>query len=158
MKAQVVSFHCVLKNRMGEVIGTTFNHEVVNRVAEEGELLPGLAEGLRDLRKGERRRITVEAERAYGLYDPRLVVEIPRKKMPRGVSFRAGQEVMAEAYDGRSRAFRIVRETEKTVTIDGNHPLAGQDLVFEVEALEVRDATPEDVAESRASEVMRVLH
>jgi len=80
MKAQIVSFHCVLSDPMGKVISSTFNQDVIT-IDGQSEFLKGLTQGLQNLKKGEKRRICVAAEQAYGLYNPDLVLEVPRDRL-----------------------------------------------------------------------------
>ena len=158
MRAQIVSFHCVLKDRVGKVLSSTFNHDVITQVEGPVEILRGLADGLRNLTKGEKRQITLSADQAYGFYDPHLVIECARNRLAQGDALEAGHEVLRQSQDGRQKVFRVTQTTCHSVTLDGNHPLAGQDLVFDIEATEARDATSEEIAESRFVGSAQHLH
>lgn len=158
MGAQVVSFHCVLKDRMGRLISSTFNKDVITFADGYGDLLRGLADGMRNMKKGEKRRITIPAEKAYGFYDPDLVVILSRKQLARSVEIRPGEEVTARINGGDLRKFRVVEIHTDSVTLDGNHPLAGQDLTFEIEATEAREATQSEIQESSVRKPERIFH
>lgn len=145
MKPQIVSFHCILKNKLGRVLSSTFNNEVSTQGG--GTVLKGLVDGLQNLKKGERRLINVSAENAYGFYDPSKVIECRRDEVPRGSALRGGDQVSMRSDDGTRLDLRVVSMNAEWVTLDGNHPLAGQDLIFEIEATEARDATAEDLVE-----------
>ena len=83
MHAQVVSFNCILKNKAGKLISSTFNRDVLTAIeGEENGMLSGLTKKLQNLKKGEKRCIELLAEEAYGLYDPKKVILFPRKKLP----------------------------------------------------------------------------
>jgi FKBP-type peptidyl-prolyl cis-trans isomerase SlyD len=148
MKAQIVSFHCVLKNRVGIVISSTFNRDVITFVDKPGKVLRGLAETLQHLRKGDKKSLFLSAEEAYGLYNPQLVVEVPRKKLAHLNALQIGHQIQSYAEDGDATVFRVIQITPDSVTMDGNHPLAGQDLLFEIETVETRAATSDEIAES----------
>lgn len=148
MKAQIVSFHCVLKDKMGKVIGSTFNHEVLTLPPGPGELLEGLSKGLQNLKKGERRRICLSADEAYGFYDPSLTMEVSRRDLEGGAAVQSGHQVLARGGDGQIRTYRVTETAGDRISLDANHPLAGQDLVFDIEATDARDATPEEIEES----------
>lgn len=147
MKTQIVSFHCVLKNKLGKVLGSTFNHDVIAQSDGEGSMLQGLVDGMQDLHKGEKRSIYVPAEKAYGFYDQRLLIEVPRKEFSFGKNVKMNDEILYPDFDGKPRTFRVIKIDSKGVLLDGNHALAGQDLIFDIEATEARDATAADTEE-----------
>src|SRR5689334_22215820 len=102
MKAQIVSFHCILKDQMGRVLSSSFNHEVITHIEGRSEMIKGLSLGLKDLRKGERRTIEVPAQDAYGLYDASQVMTVSRRKLGEEAFLHIGCEVMAETERGES--------------------------------------------------------
>lgn len=147
MSIQVISFNCVLKNNVGTVISSTFNREVLTAGAnDQSTLLSGLTKGLQNLVKGERRSIALSAEQAYGLYDPKKLVFFPRKKLPSNI--RKGELINIVSKNGIQLSYKVMEIHSDFVSLDGNHPLAGQDLVFEIEALEARAATSEEIDKS----------
>lgn len=148
MKAQIVSFHCVLKDKVGKVISDTFNHDVITHVEGKGQLLKGLSEGLQNLIKGEKRTIFLSASQAFGFYDPGLVIEVSRKEIPDGEALQPGHEISTQFKNGGIKMFRVTQTRGGVLTLDGNHPLAGQDLEFDIFAIDARDATLEEIAES----------
>lgn len=156
MSIQVISFNCLLTNKAGQFISSTFNREVLNNVEDETAMLFGLAKGLQNLKKGEKRLIPLSAEQAYGLYDPQKVILYPRKKLPQKISL--GESVTIVSKTGVRRTYRIGLVHGDMVSLDGNHPLAGQDLIFEIEALEARDATREEIDDSVNSFSSQLLH
>jgi len=146
MRYQVISFNCLLKNKLGHVISTSYNREVLTGTNQPGSMLTGLCKGLDNLKKGEKRSIAVSAEEAYGLYDPRKVILYPRSKLPKALCI--GQVVNITSKTNVIRTYKVQQIMENMVSLDGNHTLAGQDLIFEIEALEARDATADEIAES----------
>ncbi len=142
MAAQVISFHCVLKNKLGQIISSTTARDVLTEGFTVG-VLPALALALKDVIRGERRTINLRAEEAYGFYDPKLVVKRWREELMAGDGIREGEQVRY-MINGVERLCRVIDSSENFVTLDANHPLAGQDLVFEIEALEARAATAGD--------------
>jgi FKBP-type peptidyl-prolyl cis-trans isomerase SlyD len=151
MAIQVVSFHCVLKNKLGQIISSTFNQNVLTEGNPEvTQVLQGLSDGLRDLRKGEKRKVYLRAEDAYGFYNPQLVIVRPLEEISMKGPLRTGEPIVYVT-NGSRQNFRVMEISSDSVTLDGNHPLAGQDLVFEIEALEAREATAEEIAKSAVS-------
>jgi FKBP-type peptidyl-prolyl cis-trans isomerase SlyD len=165
MKAQVISFHCTLKNQLGQLISSTTNRDVVTRAPlNDPGMLPGLAEGLRDLQSGEKRSISLRADQAYGYYDPKLSVIRSREEVfghvSGGKDIRLGDKI-GIPIEGKLTVYRVVALSAETITLDANHPLAGQDLVFEIEAFETREATAadlEDLDESAEPPPAQFLH
>lgn len=157
MCPQIISFNCTLKNAAGRLISQTYNREVLNAMAPgQGGTLSGLNKNLQNLKKGEKRRFAVPAEEAYGLYDPNKVILFPRRKLPKSVT--KGETVNIVGSNGVRRAYRVIEFHEDFARLDGNHPLAGQDLIFEIEALDARDATPEDIELSANRISDQLLH
>lgn len=146
MAVQVISFRCILKNKLGKLISSTVNHNVLSGGSLEGEELPALSEALLELQKGEHREVHLRAQDAYGFYNPKLLIKRPREDHPGPIS--PGQSISC-VNDGKRNLFRVVGLCAEFVTLDGNHPLAGQDLIFEIEAIDVRAATDEEIAESQ---------
>jgi FKBP-type peptidyl-prolyl cis-trans isomerase SlyD len=148
MKAQIISFHCTVRNKLGRLLSSTYNQEIITNLDSDEMQLPALAKGLKNLKKGQRRKISITAEEAYGFYHPELMMEIPRKTLPQGKALNVGDKIQIHSHQRNSRFYRVVQATISTLTLDANHPLAGQDLVFYIEATEVRDATPEEISSS----------
>ncbi|OFZ17967.1 MAG: hypothetical protein A2X94_08735 [Bdellovibrionales bacterium GWB1_55_8] len=148
MKARIVSFHCVLKNKMGKVLSSTFNQDVITGGSNDSAPLKDLSKALQDLKKGEKRKVFLSAREAYGFYDQRLAIEMPRVRLDPKRALTVGMEVLVSEGSGSTKRYRIVGLTRDTLQLDGNHPLAGQDLEFEIEGVAARDATADEVLES----------
>lgn len=142
MEAQVISFRCVLKNKLGQVLSTSFNQDVLTLHGDQSVPLEGLVRGLQNIRQGEKRQIFVPAAQAYGFYDlaktKRIALEDVSGDLKIGGLMRLQDDSMT---------YRVIEIGEGFATLDGNHPLAGQDLIFEVEATKVRSATASDLDE-----------
>lgn len=147
MSVQVVSFHCVLKNNLGQVIGTSFNQDVVVANQSHNKSLRGLVDGLKNLKAGEKRKVSLRADQAYGYYDPKLIIELYIDELDIAQPVRLGETIIY-VHKGEEKSYRVISMNEDVVTLDGNHPLAGQDLIFEIEATDARTATAEDLCES----------
>ena len=156
MSVQVISFNCLLKNRAGKLISSTFNRDVLNPPPNDDSALIGLAKAMQNLKKGERRTISLTAHEAYGLYDPKKVILFPKKKLPPNT--KVGTMVSIYSKSGKLNVYKLLQEMDSFVCLDGNHPLADQDLVFEIEALSVRPASDEEIGASASSVGTQVLH
>jgi FKBP-type peptidyl-prolyl cis-trans isomerase SlyD len=151
MKVQVVSFHCVLKNKFGKVLSSTFNQDILMGYDPNGDRLVALTKGLQNLTLGERRRVDLSAAEAYGFYDPKRVIRVLRQDLAHLPTEEGERQPIMLTHLGEQRLFRVVEVSGETVVLDGNHPLAGLDLVFEIEATAVRDATADEIGDSRTT-------
>jgi FKBP-type peptidyl-prolyl cis-trans isomerase SlyD len=156
MGIQVVSFNCILKSRTGQLISSTFNNEVLAANQAEGGMLSGLVSALQNLVKGEKRLINLTAAEAYGFYDPSKVILFPRNKLPKHL--KTGQKIQIVGKSGAIREYKLIELHTNMASLDGNHPLAGQDLIFEIEVLSAREASESEIAESANTVVEQVLH
>jgi FKBP-type peptidyl-prolyl cis-trans isomerase SlyD len=158
MQAQIVSFKCLLKSATGQLISSSFNRDVLTSLSGEEAPLQGLAQALHGLEKGERRSIHLKAEQAYGFYDPQKVILFPLNKIPNFRTIRRGQTVSIISKTRVLRTYRVLQIMGDFVSLDENHPLAGQDLIFEIEATEARNATQEEVAEAQNVVIKQWVH
>lgn len=158
MAVQVVSFRCVLKDKLGRVISSTINQNVLTSSVGDSNHLAALMGHLQDLQAGEFRKIDLRADEAYGFYNPKLVLVRPWEDLNFSSPLRLGERVIYETEEGR-KSFRVTEMTHDSVTLDANHPLAGQDLVFEIEATAARLATPDEIHASATDDgALNQLH
>lgn len=159
MKPQVISFRCVVKNSLGQILSSSFSQDMINQKAPEQDRLPGLIDGLQSVKTGETRKITVPADLAYGPYDPSLNLEVPKADVDLQSPLAIGAQIYWAARPGTDpRQYRVVQITRETVVLDANHPLAGQDLTFEVEIVAARDAQPDDFGDTLWTRAGALLH
>jgi FKBP-type peptidyl-prolyl cis-trans isomerase SlyD len=164
MKAQIVSFKCVLKNRLGQVLSSSFNQDVINQIEKNDSddatpRLRGLVAGIQSVREGEKRQISVAAHEAYGPYDPDLVVNIPRSEIQRGHSLVIGSEIVGRSGPNASTLiYRVTQIHGDMLVLDANHPLAGHDLIFDIEVISARDACTEDFEQPLIAASSRRVH
>jgi peptidylprolyl isomerase len=103
----------------------------------QGQLIAGFEKAVADLGVGESCTITLPPEEGYGDVNPDMVQDVPRKLMPEGVELAAGMVLQGQADDGRVDNFTVVAFDEETVKLDANHPLAGKQLTFDIELIEI---------------------
>ncbi|MEK6555825.1 MAG: peptidylprolyl isomerase [Bdellovibrionota bacterium] len=144
MPIQIISYHCNVKNRMGRLISSTIVRDVL--LDPDHSNLPRRArsEGLRGIKKGETRSISIPAQDAYGLYDPKLVLTRFIEDSNLNSPLKIDEQVFVMKNGVRTQ-MRVIEFSSDTVTLDGNHPLAGQDLIFEILTLDARDATNDEI-------------
>jgi FKBP-type peptidyl-prolyl cis-trans isomerase SlyD len=147
--AKVVSFHYTLKDGSGNTLESSFNDEPMMYLEGVGQIIPGLESALAGLKKGDKKTVNVKAAQAYGEYEKDLVVQVPRAQMPKK-DITVGDQFHADSGQGHTQVVVVTAVSDEHVTVDGNHPLAGQDLNFDVEITDVREATKEELDHGHA--------
>ncbi|WKE66690.1 peptidylprolyl isomerase [Gallaecimonas kandeliae] len=144
-KDKVVTIHYTLKDDAGTVLDTSAGGEPLVYLHGHGNLIPGLESELEGKAAGDALDVTVAPEHGYGPYHQELVQEVPRSAFQGVDAIEAGMRFTAQT-DAGPRTVVVRDVTDETVTVDGNHPLAGQFLHFSVEIVELRDAEEEELA------------
>jgi len=121
----------------GRVFDSSAHGQPLEFTLGAGQVIQGLDELVLGMSPGELRTQTISAEQAYGPHRKEMEVEVPREEIPPTMNPKVGQQYQIQAGAGRAFRVRITRVSETSVTMDGNHPLAGKDLTFEVELLEI---------------------
>ncbi len=144
-KHSVVSIHYTLKDDDGQVMDSSEGKEPLAYLHGENNLIPGLESELHGKSVGSKFATTVEPKDAYGETSDELVQTIS-KEMFQGVDdVQPGMTFVAQGEGGQQRQVRVVDVKGDDVTIDANHPMAGKTLHFDVEVMDVREATPQEI-------------
>lgn len=141
----VVTIHYTLKDDAGEVIDSSREGDPIAYLHGHGNLVPGLERELEGKNTGDKVNVSVAPEQGYGEYDKQLVQQVPRRALQGIANVKVGMRLQAQTPQG-PRAVVVTRLVGDMVTIDGNHPLAGKNLNFDVEITDVRDATEEELS------------
>lgn len=149
-KPKVVSFHYTLRNTAGETLDSSTQHGPLTFMEGVGQIIPGLESKLLLMLEGQKATVKVAARDAYGERDPGMVVQVPREKIPGSEKVKVGDQFRAGPSEDQTSIFTVVKLTDSEIHMDGNHPLAGQELEFDVEITTVRDATDEELAHGHA--------
>ena len=120
-----------------EVLDTLTNRKFVHFTIGEGQIIPGFEEAVVGMKPGESKTITVAADKAYGPYRNEMVHVVDRNQLPADSKPEVGQQLEIRQGDGETNTARVTDISELSVTLDANHPLAGQDLVFDIELAEI---------------------
>ncbi len=141
---KVVSIHYTLTNGEGTVLDSSTGNDPLAYLHGFGNIIPGLENALEGREAGEKLSVTVDPEQGYGSRDERLVQAVPRSAFKGVTELAPGMQFQAQGPEG-TRLVVVTQVTQDLVTVDANHPLAGQTLHFEVEISEVRAATAEEL-------------
>ncbi|OMI16389.1 peptidylprolyl isomerase [Leptospira weilii serovar Heyan] len=143
MKTRVITFHYILHDTEGNLIDSSEGKAPLSYLEGVGHIISGLEEEMKKMETGEKKKINVSAEKAYGIKDPDLVFDVPRSQFPPTEDLQVGMMFQTDEPD---KVFTITELQEESVIVDGNHPLAGVNLVFDVELTGIREATEEEIS------------
>jgi len=141
----VASFHYILTNDKGEILDSSEGEDPLSYIHGAGMIIPGLEMELVGKSTGDKFRVSIPPEGAYGNRDERLIQTISREEFPPGQELEQGMQFQAKSEDGL-QLITILEVNGEDITIDTNHPLAGEQLTFDIEILKVREATKEEMS------------
>ncbi|MEC7121044.1 MAG: peptidylprolyl isomerase [Pseudomonadota bacterium] len=147
-KDQVVSFHYTLTDEQGTVIDKSDGQPLVY-LHGANNIIPGLENALVGKVAGDKLQVSVAPEDGYGEYQPEMVQEVPRQMFQGVDQIQVGMQFQAQTDDG-IQVVTVKDVTDESVFVDGNHPLAGQSLNFDVEIVDVRAASEEELQHGHA--------
>lgn len=139
----VASFHYTLTNDAGEVLDSSRGKEPLTYLQGAGNIVPGLEEAMAGKRVGDSFKVDVAPEDGYGVHHDGLVQDVPRVAFQGVDEIEPGMSFQASTPQG-VHSVTVTKITADTITVDGNHPLAGQTLHFDVEVTDVRAASAEE--------------
>ncbi|WP_335917343.1 peptidylprolyl isomerase [Shewanella chilikensis] len=140
-----VTIHYRLTDAKGQLIESSFEADPMVYLHGMENLIPGLEKALEGKSKGDTLEVTIESEEAYGPYHDGLRQEVPLEAFGDIQDIVPGMRFIAETEMGQ-RPVQVTEVLDNSVIVDGNHPLAGQSLTFNVEVMDVREATAEEIA------------
>jgi FKBP-type peptidyl-prolyl cis-trans isomerases 2 len=146
---KVVLFDFVLRDADQEVIEDSSESGPLAFIQGAGQVVPGLEAAMEGRRAGEEFTVVVQPEDGYGLIDQDAIQVISREQVE-GEDFEVGAMLITQGEDGEPAPVFVKRIEGDEITIDGNHPLAGEELHFSVTIRDVRDATPEELSHGHA--------
>ncbi len=145
-KGIVVSIEYVLRLDDGEILDETTADEPLLYLHGADNIVPGLEQALEGMAVNEQKNVSIQPDGGYGDYDEDDVDVVPRSMFPEDVELEEGLMITLQDDDGNVFEATIVELTEQDVTLDFNHPLAGETLHFAVTVVDLRPATPEELA------------
>jgi FKBP-type peptidyl-prolyl cis-trans isomerase SlyD len=145
----VVSFHYTLKNNQGDIIDDSADSTPLDYLHGHGNIIAGLENELAGKEAGDHINVTLPPEKAYGGHNPSLVQKVAQNDLQGIVEIQVGMQLQVDTNDGPAVVF-VTEIVGDQITLDGNHPLAGETLHFEVEVVEIREATQEELTHGHA--------
>ena len=135
----MVTIAYLIRHAGGQEVGMEKSSRSLSFRIGSAKVLAKLESGVLGMAVGERRCIAVSPAEGYGEYDKNLLLRVDRGMFPPDLKLEVGRTVQYQDRDGERVNLVVNEVTEKTVTVDGNHPLAGMDLLYEVELLSIAE-------------------
>lgn len=148
-KDKVVSIDYTLTGDQGKVLDTSNGKAPLEYLHGSNNIIPGLETALEGKSQGDQINVTIQPENAYGPHDAKLVQVVPRKAFQGAPTISPGMQFQGNTPQG-ARIITVTQVQGDDITIDANHPLAGQMLTFDVKIVGVRDATAEELSHGHA--------
>lgn len=137
-KDDTVKVHYTGKLNDGQVFDSSLEREPIEFKVGEGKMIPGFEKGVLDMELNEKKNIEVSSSEAYGEAQDDLFQEVPNDQLPEEIKPEVGMGLAAKMPDGSERQLRVAEVKEDAIVVDANHPLAGKDLKFEIEVVEIK--------------------
>lgn len=132
-----VKVHYTGKLADGQVFDSSEGKEPLAFTLGQGSLIPGFEKGLIDMKLNEKKTIIIPADEAYGYPREDLLIEVPKSELPQEMDPEVGMGLVSRTPEGQEINLLVVEVKEDTVVLDGNHPLAGKELIFDLEVVEI---------------------
>jgi len=139
---QVKENNTVKVNYTGKLTGQVFDssegREPIEVTLGQGQLIPGFEKGLIDMKLNEKKTISIPKEEAYGDVRDELKQEVAKTDLPQDMTPEVGMGLVSKTPDGQEMNLRVVEVKDTSIVVDANHPLAGKDLVFDLEVVDIK--------------------
>lgn len=145
---RVIAFNYILKNAQGELLDKSEPNQPMPFLEGKMQIIPKLEEKLVKMAEGDKQKIELKAVDAYGEFNSKMVMDVEKQELAH-IKIELGSHLQLNMGD-ETKVVRVSKMTDTHVTLDGNHPLAGVDLSFDVEVVLVRPATKEEVQHGHA--------
>jgi FKBP-type peptidyl-prolyl cis-trans isomerase 2 len=132
-----VKVHYTGKLGDGSIFDSSTNRGPLEFTVGQHQVVPGFEEAVLGMSPGEAKTSVIPAGQAYGLRDERLVVHMDRNRLPEDLDLEPGDRLQIRRTNGQIMNVTVTEITESSVTLDGNHFLAGQDLTFDIQLVEI---------------------
>lgn len=149
VKPMVIAFNYTLKSNDGELIDASEPNQPLPFLTGMQQIIPGLESEIIKMSEGEKKKISVPAAQAYGEFRQDMMMDVPKEELAHLQGLDIGAHLQLQLGEG-VKIVKVSKITDTHVTLDGNHPLAGTDLVFDVEVVLAREATADEIAHGHA--------
>lgn len=136
-QGDTVSVHYTGKLTDGTVFDSSRERDPIQFKLGEQQVIPGFEKAVEGMEPGEKTEVTIPADEAYGQRNEEAVAAVERARLPEGLDPQVGQQLQMQGPEGQAMPVRVTDVDDENITVDANHPLAGKDLIFELELVNV---------------------
>lgn len=136
-KGNTVKVHYTGKLNDGTVFDSSENREPLEFVLGDGNMIKGFDTAVQGMQLGENISVTIPSEEAYGEKRDDMMVDVPIEQVPTDIKPEIGMDLSIQNQEGQPMPVKVVGVDDQKITLDANHPLAGQDLVFDIQLVEI---------------------
>jgi len=148
MQKKVFAFNYILRDKAGQILDQSEANQPLPFLEGVQQIIPALEEELKLMNEGDKKTVSLAAKDAYGEIRHDMVIDVPKQELAH-LNIQVGSFLQLDL--GQStKVVRVTQIGDEKITLDGNHPLAGVDLVFDVEMVMVREATQEEITHGHA--------
>jgi FKBP-type peptidyl-prolyl cis-trans isomerase 2 len=122
----------------GEIFDSSLDREPLEFTLGQGMLIPGFENGVINMKVNEKKTINIPKEEAYGVVREELFQEVSKQELPPDLEPQVGMGLVSRGPNGQEHQLRVAQVNENSIVVDANHPLAGHDLTFEIEVVEIK--------------------
>ena len=133
-----VKVHYTGTLKSGEQFDSSVGREPLQFTVGAGQMIPGFDAAVNGMELNEKKTVTIPADEAYGQKNDQLMQRVGRNQLPPDMKPEVGQKLVASGPEGQQTQVTVVEVTDQEIVVDANHPLAGQDLIFEIELVEIQ--------------------
>lgn len=119
------------------VFDSSVNREPLEFTINGGQVIPGFEQAVMGMSPGESKTATIPMDQAYGPYRPEMVLQVNRQQFPPDLQPEVGQQLQVQQPNGQAIPVIITEVSDSAITLDANHPLAGEDLIFDIQLVEI---------------------
>lgn len=145
---RVIAFNYILKNAQGELLDASEPNQPLPFLEGRQQIIPALEEVIAKMSEGDKQNVSLAAKDAYGEFRQDMIMEVPKEELAH-LKIDVGAHLQLQL-QSQTRVVKVSKIGDTHVTLDGNHPLAGVDLVFDIEVVLVRQATAEELQHGHA--------
>jgi FKBP-type peptidyl-prolyl cis-trans isomerase SlyD len=145
---RVIAFSYVLKNSQGEILDASEANQPMPFLEGRQQIIPALELELAKMSEGDKKNIVLKASEAYGDFRADMIMEVPKEELAH-IQITLGAHLQLQLGEG-VKVVKVTKITDSHVTLDGNHPLSGVDLAFDIEVVLIREATVDEVVHGHA--------